>query len=85
MLVLYETLYAILCHLYICNVKNIHWGMLHFAKNVSKNSNLDDSRISFPSRTNLKLYTVTPRMVKKVITDLDSWKVSGPELFILFI
>ena len=59
--------------------------MLHFAKNVSKNSNLDDSRISFPSRTNLKLYTVTPRLVKKVIADLDSWKASGPELFILFI
>ena len=59
--------------------------MLHFAKNVSKNSNLDDSRISFPSRTSLKLYTVTPRLVKKVITDLHSWKASGPELFILFI
>ena len=59
--------------------------MLHFAKNVSKNSNLDDSRISFPSRTSLKLYTVTPRLVKKVITDLDSWKASGPEFFILFI
>ena len=47
-----------------------------FAKNFSKNSNLDDSGISlpvFPSRTNLKLNTIsiTPMMVKKVITNLD--------------
>ena len=47
-----------------------------FAKNFSKNSNLDDSGISlpvFPSRTNLKLHniSVTPKMVKKVITNLD--------------
>ena len=42
-----------------------------FAKNFSKNSNLDDSGISlpaFPSRTNLKLHNVvTAKMVKKVI------------------
>ena len=48
-----------------------------FAKNFSKNSNLDDSGISlpvFPSRTNLKLHniSITPKMVKKVITNLDS-------------
>ena len=54
-----------------------------FAKNFSKNSNLDDSGISFPvflSRTNLKLHniSVTPTMVKKVITNLDSSKTSGP-------
>ena len=54
-----------------------------FAKNFSKNSNLDDSGISlpvFPSRTNLKLHniSITPKMVKKVITNLDSSKVSGP-------
>ena len=53
-----------------------------FAKNVSKNSNLD-SGISlpvFPSRTNLKLHniSITPKMVKKVITNLHSSKVSGP-------
>ena len=46
-----------------------------FAKNFSKNSNLDDSGISlpvFPSRTNLKLnnISVTPKMVKKVVTNL---------------
>ena len=51
------------------------------AKNFSKNSNLDDSGTSlpvFPSRTNLKLHniSVTPKMVKKVITNLDSSKVS---------
>ena len=53
------------------------------AKNFSKNSNLDDSGVSlpiFPSRTNLKLYNifVTPKMVKKVITNLDLPKASGP-------
>ena len=54
-----------------------------FAKNFSKNSNLDDSGISlpvFPSRTNLKLLniSITPKIVKKVIRSLDSSKVSGP-------
>ena len=53
-----------------------------FAKNFSKNSNLDDSGISlpvFPSRTNLKLHniSITPKMVKKIITNLDSSKASG--------
>ena len=53
-----------------------------FAENFSKNSNLDDSGISlpvFPSRTNLKLHiiSVTPKMVKKVITNLDL--SSGPD------
>ena len=53
-----------------------------FPKNFSKNSNLDDSGISlpvFPSRTNLKLHniSITPKMVKKVITNHDSSKVSG--------
>ena len=48
-----------------------------FAKNFSKNSNLDDTGISlpvFPSRTNLKLRNVpiTSKMVEKVITNLDS-------------
>ena len=55
-----------------------------FAKNFSKNSNLDDSGFSlpvFPSRTNLKLHniSITPKMVKKVITNLDSSKASGPD------
>ena len=55
-----------------------------FPKNFSKNSNLDDSGISlpvFPSRTNLKLHNISiiPKMVKKVITNLDSSKVSGPD------
>ena len=53
-----------------------------FAKNFSRNSNLEDSGISLPifsSRTNLKLHniSVTPKMVKKVITNLDSSKTSG--------
>ena len=55
-----------------------------FAKNFSKNSNLDDSGIYlsvFPSRTNLKLHniSVTPKMVKKVIMNLDLSKASGPD------
>ena len=54
-----------------------------FAKNFSRNSNLDDSGISlpvFPSRSNLKLHNIskTLKMVKKVITNLDSSKASGP-------
>ena len=54
-----------------------------FAKNFSKNSNLDDSGIPlpvFPSRTNLELHniSITPKMVKKVITKLDSSK--APDL-----
>ena len=55
-----------------------------FAKNFSKNSSLDDSGISlpaFPSRANLKLHniSITPKMVKNVITNLDSSKASGPD------
>ena len=55
-----------------------------FAENFSKNSNLHDSGISlpvFPSRTNLKLHniSVTPKMVKKVIMNLDLSKTSGPD------
>ena len=55
-----------------------------FAENFSKNSNLDDSGISllvFPSRTNLKLYniSVTPKMVKEVIMNLDLSKVADPD------
>ena len=53
-----------------------------FAEKFSKNSNLVDSGISlpvFPSRTNLKLHTisVTPKMVKKIIMNLDLSKASG--------
>ena len=59
-----------------------------FAENFSKNSYLDDSGISlpvFPSRTNLKLHniSVTPKMVKKVITNLDLSKASGPDCILV--
>ena len=55
-----------------------------FVENFSKNSNLDDSGISlpvFPSRTNLKLHniSVTLKIVKKVIMDLDLSKTSSPD------
>ena len=55
-----------------------------FAENFSKNSNLYDSDISlpvFPSRTNLKLHniSITPKMFKKVIMNLDLSKASDPD------
>ena len=48
-----------------------------FAENVSKNSSI--SLPIFPSRTNLKLHniSVTPKMIKKVIMNLDLSKGSG--------
>ena len=53
-----------------------------FPENFSKNSNLDDSGVSllvFPPRTNLKLHGifVTPKMVGKVIMNLDLSRASG--------
>ena len=55
-----------------------------FPENFSMISNLDDSRIAlpvFPSKTNLKLrnISVTPKMVRKVVINLDLSKVSGPD------
>ena len=56
-----------------------------FAENLSENSNLDDSGISlsvFPSRTNSKLHnniSVTPKMVKKIIMNLDLSKAPGAD------
>ena len=55
-----------------------------FAENFSKNSNLGDSGIYLPvftSRANLKLQniSVTPKMVKKVIMNLDLSKASCPD------
>ena len=55
-----------------------------FAESFSINSNLDDSGIFLPvspSRTNLKLHniSVTSKMVRKVVMDLDLSKASGPD------
>ena len=55
-----------------------------FAENFSLNSNLDDSGVSlpvFPSRTNLKLhnFSITPKMVRKVIMNFDLSKAFGPD------
>ena len=55
-----------------------------FAENFSLNSNFDDSRVSlpvFPSRTNLKLHNISviPKMVRKVVMNLDLSKASGPD------
>ena len=55
-----------------------------FAKNFSKNSNLDDSHVSlcvFPSTINLKVQNISiiPKIVKKVITHLDSSRTCHPD------
>ena len=55
-----------------------------FAENFSLNSNLYDSGISLPaflSRTNLKLHNISviPKMVRKVVMNLDLSKASGPD------
>ena len=55
----------------------------YLLKTFPRTQNFDDSGISvpvFPSRTNLKWHniSITPKMVKKVITNLDSSKKSGP-------
>ena len=54
-----------------------------FAENFSLNSNLDNSGVSLPvflSRTNLKLHniSITPKMVRKVVMNLDLSKASVP-------
>ena len=54
------------------------------AENFCKNSNLDDSGVSLPvfrSRTNLKQHNicVTPKVVKKVIMNLELSNASGPD------
>ena len=61
-----------------------------FAENFSKNSNLDDSGISLPffsCRTNLKLpnISVTPKMVKKVITNVDLSQTSCPDCILVVV
>ena len=54
-----------------------------FAENFHRNSKLDDSGVSlpfFPSGTNLKLHiSVTLKMVRKIIKNLDLSKASGPD------
>ena len=54
------------------------------ADNFSMSSNIDNSGISlpvFPSRINLELHniSVTPKIVRKVVMDLDLSKASGPD------
>ena len=54
-----------------------------FAENFPMKSNLDDgiSLPVFPSRTNLKVHniSVTLKMVRKVVMNLDLSKASGPD------
>ena len=75
--------------LYLLYLMDQRFGFLHLIKQscllkTSKNFNLDDSGISLPvfsSKTNLKLRYIsrTPKMVWKIITNLDSSRVSGPD------
>ena len=56
-----------------------------FGENFSKTSNFDDSGISlpvFPCRTNLKVHNISgsPKMVKKVIMNLDLSEASGLDI-----
>ena len=58
--------------------------VLSSASDEARNSNFDDSDISLPvffSRINLKLHniSITAKMVKKVTTNLDLSKASGPD------
>ena len=53
-----------------------------FAEKFSQNSYLDNSGICLPvflSRTNLDNISVTPKIVKQVIMNLDLPKTSGPD------
>ena len=61
-----------------------------FAKNFCKNSYLDDLDISlpgFPSRFDLKLssISVAPKLDKKVTTNLDLPRVSGPDCILVVV
>ena len=60
------------------------FNRLEVLSSASLNPNLDDSGVSlpvFPSRTNLKLHniSITPKMVRKVVMNLDLSKASGPD------
>ena len=61
-----------------------------FAENFSKYSNLYDSDIFLPVLsflTNLKLnnISVTPKMVEKVIMNIDLSKTSGPDCILVVV
>ena len=61
-----------------------------FPENLSKNSNPDDSGMSlpvFPCRTNLKLHNIslTPKMVREVIRNLDLSEASGPDFILVIV
>ena len=59
-----------------------------FAEKFSKNSNLDDPGISLPvflSSLKLRNISVTPKIVKKAIINLDLSKASGPDCILVVI
>ena len=62
----------------------LHLIKQYYLLKTYKNSNFDDSGIFLPvflSRTNLKLHkiSVTPKVVKKLIMNLDLSKAAGPD------
>ena len=61
-----------------------------FAENFSMNSYLNDLGISllvFPSTTNLKLHniSVTLKMLRKIVMNLDLSKASGPDCILVVV
>ena len=66
-----------------------------FTKNVFNNSNLEDSAVHLPvfhSRANQKLngtklhnISITPKMIKMVITNLGLSKAPGPDYFLVVV
>ena len=87
LLTVFSTKVNLLCLLYSTDRRCCLLHLIkqsYLLKTFCKNSNLDGSGISlpaFPSRTNLKLHniSVTTKIVKKVITNLDLSKASGPD------
>ena len=83
LLIMFSTEVNLLYLLYSKALRCSADGASCLLQNFSKNSDLDNSGISlpfFPSRTNVELHNIsaTPKMVKKVIRNLDSSNASGP-------
>ena len=74
---------------YANKIKESHFSETFLSpKNFSENSILDDLGIYLPvflSRTNLKQHhiSVSPKMIKKVVPNLDSSKASGPDYILV--
>ena len=90
LLIVSPTKVNLLYHLYSTAHRCLSDKAKFFAENFCKNSIFDDSGISlplFPSRTNLKLHniSVTLKMVKKIIMNLDLSKASGLDCILVVV